>query len=308
MRLQERYVEFDVAALKEAVSKHTGRGRVVNLRKLAEGGFNRVFLLTLENDFQVIVKIPYNLSVPKKYATASEVATLTFLRSKGFPIPKVYGYSATADNAVGVEYIVMELASGIGLDTKWFNMTKLQQRNVTLGIVDMETKLFSFPFGSVGSLYFKKDIPSEVQADLYVSGTADPDGDSNTFCIGPIADYMFWFGKRAEFEIDHGPCTFLNYSSTTSFLMFKLTVFIGREPLDYLLAIGKRELGWTQKFGKPLEKDFPYNTLLPGVISPEAYSALLQKYLAIAPYLLPTDPRNPGNQPTIRHPGTFISI
>ncbi|PGH23100.1 hypothetical protein AJ80_02874 [Polytolypa hystricis UAMH7299] len=131
IRFRERYVEFDVAALKEAVSKHTGRGRVVNITKLSEGGFNRVFLLTLEDDFQAIVKIPYNLSVPKKYATASEVATLAFLRSKGVPVPEIYGWSATTDNAVGVEYIVMEFASGIGLDTKWFEMTKQQQRNVT---------------------------------------------------------------------------------------------------------------------------------------------------------------------------------
>lgn len=93
-RLEERYVVFDVAALKEAVCKHTGRGRVTNLTKLAEGGFNRAFLVTLDDCFQVIVKIPYHISVPKQYATASEAATLTFLRSKGVPVPEVYGWSA----------------------------------------------------------------------------------------------------------------------------------------------------------------------------------------------------------------------
>lgn len=188
--------------------KHTGHGEVIKLVKLGEGGFNRVFLLTHEDGFQVVVKIPYNISIPKKYATASEVATLTFLRSKGLPVPKIYGYSSTADNAIGVEYIVMELASGIGLDTKWFNMTKVQQRIVATEIVDMEKTLFSFPFGAVGSLYFKKDIPSQLQADLYVPGTDDLDEDCNTFCIGPIADYMFWYGQRAELQVDHGPCKY----------------------------------------------------------------------------------------------------
>lgn len=176
--------------------------------KLSEGGFNRVFLLTLKNDLQVVVKIPYHISVPKNYATASEVATLIFLQSKGIPVPEIYGWSATADNPVGVEYIVMVLASGIGLDTKWFNMTKKQQVAVATGIVEIEKTLFDIPFGSIGSLYFKKDIPPELQADLYLPGTPDPNGDSGTFCIGPIADSMFWYGKRAHLEVDHGPCKY----------------------------------------------------------------------------------------------------
>lgn len=186
--------------------KHTGRGTVSKLVKLGEGGFNRVFLLTLEDESEVIVKIPYHLSVPKYYATASEVAILTFLRSKGVPVPEVYGYSTTADNAVGVEYIVMEKASGIGLDTKWFDLTKVEQRTVATEIVDVEKKLFSLPFGAVGSLYFKDDVPTQMQANLYLPGTTDPDGDSDTFCIGPISDYMFWVGKRSEPQVDHGPC------------------------------------------------------------------------------------------------------
>jgi hypothetical protein len=37
----------------------------------------------MEDDFKAIIKIPYWISVPKTLATASEAATLTFLRSKG---------------------------------------------------------------------------------------------------------------------------------------------------------------------------------------------------------------------------------
>ncbi|EGE79026.2 phosphotransferase enzyme family protein [Blastomyces dermatitidis ATCC 18188] len=212
---------------------------------------------------------------------AGEVATLTFLRSKGVPVPEVYGWSATTDNAIGAEYIVMEFAPGIGLDTKWFDLTKREQRTVAIEIVEVERKLFGIPFGSFGSLYFKKDIPPELQADLYAPGVEDPSGDSDTFCIGPIADDMFWYGKRAEMQVDRGPW---------------------RNPHKYLAAIGKRELEWTKRFGKPLEKDFPYNSLLPGVIPPSAYSTLLEKYLAIAPFLLPNDAESHGSAPTLRHP------
>lgn len=178
----------------------------MSLQKLSEGGFNRVFLVELEDNSQVIVKIPYDHSVPKTYATASEVATLKFLRSKGIPAPKVYGWSSIANNPVGAEYIVMELASGIGLDSKWFELTKKQQLTVATDVVDIEKKLFAIPFSSTGSIYFKKDLPPQLQNDLYLPGTADPDGDSEHFCIGPIADYMFWHGKRAEMKLDCGPC------------------------------------------------------------------------------------------------------
>ncbi|GBF63939.1 hypothetical protein TMEN_6607 [Trichophyton mentagrophytes] len=210
VRLRERYVEFDVAALKEAVTKHTG-AEVINLMKLGEGGFNRVLAATLENGLQVVVKIPYPLSVPRRYATASEVATLAFLRLKGIPVPKV---------------------------------------------------------------------PLELRSNLYLPGASDPDGDCNTFCIGPIADYMFWYGQRAELKLDRGSWSDLHH---------------------YLRVIGRRELEWTKNYGLPLEKEFPYNVLLPGIIPHEHYAALLQKYLAIAPFL-PKDPLDPGNQPTIRHP------
>ena len=117
----------------------------------------------------------------------------------------------------------MEIAPGIGLDTKWFTMSKKEQVIVTTGIVDVEKKLFEIPFGSIGSLYFKKDIPSEFQADLYVQGTPDPDGDSSTFCIGPIADYMFWYGKRADMKVDRGPC---RYFCFFSYFLFTLSDFL----------------------------------------------------------------------------------
>lgn len=124
-RLRERYVEFNINALKQALKSHVNRGNVVDLTKLAEGGFNRVLLATLEDGFKVIVKIPYrSISVPGTYATASEVATLTFLRSKDIPVPEVYGWSSTRENAVGVEYIIMEYGSGI------VGLTPPKSRNV----------------------------------------------------------------------------------------------------------------------------------------------------------------------------------
>ncbi|EPS27139.1 hypothetical protein PDE_02082 [Penicillium oxalicum 114-2] len=127
-RLREQHVRFDVAALETAIAKHVGHGKVKQLVKLSEGGFNRVLLATMEDGFKAIVKIPYKISVSKTYATASEVATLTFLRSKGIPVPEVYGWSSVNENGVGTEYVIMEHASEGSADTRWFDTTKYQKK------------------------------------------------------------------------------------------------------------------------------------------------------------------------------------
>ncbi|KAJ6179469.1 serine/threonine protein kinase [Penicillium mononematosum] len=272
--MRERHMQFNISALQKVIAKHVGHGNVKSIVKYSEGGFNRVLLVTMEDDFRAIVKISYWISVPKTYATASEVATLTFLRSKGFTVPKVYGWSSTTENPVGVEYIIMEHAPG-------FDTTKHQKKALVTGIVDIEKRLMNIPFASVGSLYFKKDLPPHSQGQLYSPVTPDEDRDSETYCIGPIADYMFWYGERTKLDLDRGPWS---------------------DPRQYLLAIANKEIEWTEKFGKPLECDFPYNTVFPGVNSHRNYLELLKKYLAIAPYLLPKDPGDILNRPTIRHP------
>ncbi|KAL4777999.1 serine/threonine protein kinase [Aspergillus varians] len=280
-RLQERYMRFDPSALRKTVEKHVGHGSIKSLVKISEGGFNRVLLATMEDGFRAIIKIPYWISVPRTYATASEVATLAFLRSKGIPVPEVYGWSSTINNPVGVEYIIMEHASGVGSDTCWFSNTKHQKHALVTGIVDIETRLFNIPFGTIGSLYFKSDLSASQQGPLYAAGAPDEAGDSDTYCIGPIADYMFWYGRRAELDLDRGPWS---------------------EPKDYLLATAEKEIQWTEKYGKPLECDFPHNTIFPGIQFPRKYLELLRKYLALAPHLLPREPGHNLTRPTLRHP------
>ncbi|PGH23411.1 hypothetical protein AJ80_02521 [Polytolypa hystricis UAMH7299] len=232
LRLHERYIKFNVTALKDAIERHVQHRQVRDLTRFSEGGFNRIFLAIMEDGFKATVKIPYWISVPKTYATASEVATLTFLRPKGIPVPEVYGWSSTTRNAVGAEYIIMD------------------------------------------SQYFEKDVPPQLQSRLYTPGVPDKEGDSETYCIGPIADYMFW-----PHEILMGMNLFCQYLA-------------GSDSKSYLAAIANKELKWVEKFGKPLECDFPHNTVFPGANSDKHYLRLLQKYLAISPYLFPKHPQD----------------
>ncbi len=94
-KLQQHILRFDVKALKHVVANIAGlegqSGRV-KLKKLAEGASN---------------KVPDPL-VPRRLVTASEVATLEFLRVElELPVPKVLAWSDSNGNTVGCEYIVM---------------------------------------------------------------------------------------------------------------------------------------------------------------------------------------------------------
>ena len=92
------------------------------MAKPAEGGFNRTFLITMRDGFQMVTRIPYPATFPKYYALASEVATMASLRSSGLPIPKVYGYSPALDNAAETEYIFMEFVRGSTLSDVWLDL------------------------------------------------------------------------------------------------------------------------------------------------------------------------------------------
>jgi len=57
---------------------------------------------------------------------------------------------------------------------------------------------------------------------------------------------------------------------------------------------------------KPEELDLWHNGLFRGQKPLEDYIGLLDKYLVLAPYLLPKDANSPLNWPTLRHQGTLF--
>ncbi|KAG6806307.1 hypothetical protein H0H92_011835, partial [Tricholoma furcatifolium] len=117
LRRTERRLVFNVDELCRLAAGSVGRGLadVTYVSKLGEGGFNRAFLITMADQFQMVARVPYPITVPKYLAVASEVATMDFLRSAGLPVPKVYGYSPDSNNAAGTEYIFMEFIEGTKL-------------------------------------------------------------------------------------------------------------------------------------------------------------------------------------------------
>lgn len=173
---------------------------VQSINKLAEGGFNRTLELTMKDGFQLIARLPYPSTQPKRLAVASEVATMTLVRSHDIPVPVIYGYSTNNDNPVGAEYILMEKVKGKSLGDVWFTLSQKDKIKVLSGIVDHEAKLLSLSFPAFGSLYLEKDLPLEMGRVPCQHGTSD-----QRLCIGPDASLKFWHETRSALDIVRGP-------------------------------------------------------------------------------------------------------
>lgn len=72
----KRYSRFNVGALCDQVSSLPSvNSPIVRITK-KEGGYNKALVMKAENGRTVLAKIPCNNIVPRRYATASEVAVL----------------------------------------------------------------------------------------------------------------------------------------------------------------------------------------------------------------------------------------
>jgi aminoglycoside phosphotransferase (APT) family kinase protein len=139
-------------ALARAACHSVGRclSGVVSITKLAEGGFNRVSQITFKDGYAVLARLPYKTTVPRRYAVASEAATLALLRAHGVPVPKVLTYSPDKTNAVGTEYIILEKLEGIPLSGQWFSMDTKTRVKLMKQIVDLESRLMNISFPASG--------------------------------------------------------------------------------------------------------------------------------------------------------------
>ncbi|KAB8264121.1 kinase-like domain-containing protein [Aspergillus pseudonomiae] len=194
-RLSERYIKFRPSELQRIAGEAMQQDDYPDIAKLAEGGFNKIFILRAKNGREVIARIPTPIAGPAHYTTASEVATMDFLRTVlKLPVPEVFTYSKTSDNPVGAEYILMERVEGESLSSRWLSLTTDEVKDIMTQIADMERKIFDFRFPAYGSLYHKKDLDEETQIPIV-----------EDFVVGPVSTRQFWHGERSKTEIDRGP-------------------------------------------------------------------------------------------------------
>lgn len=70
---------FDVEELQSIAAQSVGASSCVSITKLAEGGYNKVLRLVMDNGSVAIALIPNPNAGPAYKMTASEVATMDFV-------------------------------------------------------------------------------------------------------------------------------------------------------------------------------------------------------------------------------------
>jgi hypothetical protein len=211
LRGKERRLAFDVDGLCRIAVKSVNQNPtdIISFSKLAEGGFNRAFVITLRGGRQMVARVPFPLTVPKYYAIASEVATSEYLRSYGIPAPEIYGYSTDSNNAAGTPYILMEFVQGSKLSEVWPSLSHEEVISVVRQLTQLEAKVMSLAFPAGGSLYFTEDLEKVAK------GLGVP-LENERFCVGPDTKLALWYGRRAELDVDRGPCMSFLASSLRS--------------------------------------------------------------------------------------------
>ncbi|KAJ3502110.1 hypothetical protein NLJ89_g9035 [Agrocybe chaxingu] len=181
-----------------------------SLKKIQDGTMNRVFSLKFDNDVDLIAKIPFPIAGPRHFCTASEVATLDYLRSEhGIPVPNVRAWCSTADSTpVGAEYILYDRIPGVPLhDHNRTEAPILKDPYVQVlpAVRRIESRLASTHFSQIGSIYYKEDMPDSLRDRPLYAPHISPTANSARFCIGPTVDREFWRAGRASLDINKGP-------------------------------------------------------------------------------------------------------
>jgi hypothetical protein len=75
-QLRERYRRFNIPALKRIAAPSVGAEKCISIIKIAEGGFNKIFRLTMDNGASVTARILMSGAGSAFHTIASEVATM----------------------------------------------------------------------------------------------------------------------------------------------------------------------------------------------------------------------------------------
>lgn len=153
---------FSLYQLGVAVNSHFGKA--CNLKKLAEGGYHKVYDVHQEDGTSLGVVRVAAPAFPKD-KLESEVATLKYLASQTrIPIPQVYAWNSDASNPVGAEYMIIQKVPGISANTKWDTLSMNVKERVVLQVAEYLKVMFELRFDRAGALY----LSSPPEDDVYV--------------------------------------------------------------------------------------------------------------------------------------------
>lgn len=209
------------------------------------------------------------------------------------PAPKVHAWSARADESpVGAEYIIMEKAKGTQLAEVWHGLQPQEKFRIVEQLVRYDVALASSPFEKFGSLYYATDVSCPGAGHQLAHNGHDLPA---RFYLGPTNHRRFFDNGRFSLDLDRGPCKCLE-------LMMRQSVdyFPGPTVQDFVVAAAHRELTSVQQLERLPQPQGIFNGPGQYIRDKSKKERTLRKYMALAPYLIPSD--KSFHAPVLWHP------
>lgn len=141
----------DEKMIQGTVKHALGLSGVPSIEFLAEGAFNKIYVVTYDGT-EAIIRV--SLPILPELKTESEVATIAWVRRHtSMPVPKVLAFQSDRQNPIGFEWIIMERVKGKVLEGAWKEMSFSVKESLVRQMAQFCSELFDHPMDSIGSLY-----------------------------------------------------------------------------------------------------------------------------------------------------------
>ncbi|KAI0349872.1 hypothetical protein OH77DRAFT_1577287 [Trametes cingulata] len=203
LQLKLRYTPFDVDALEDIARRAASAQHCVSWKKIAEGSFNKVFLLSFDNATEIVVRIPCPVVSNVEQTVASEVATMCYIHERWgdpevltphrmpFP-PRVLAWNASYQNPAKIPYIMTEFAQGVPLAARWHLIEGDDAVEAVMSVLGLEVATLLEPFSQNGALFFVDDVSEELrQRPLY-----PPEYPQDLFERRPLVNALYAFADE----------------------------------------------------------------------------------------------------------------
>ncbi|RAH50382.1 uncharacterized protein BO95DRAFT_449732 [Aspergillus brunneoviolaceus CBS 621.78] len=193
-----RDVHFNMNELAKRAAESVGSTltECARVEEFPDGMFNKAFLFTMQDDTQVVEKIPTPSAGRAHYTTASEVATMDFVRNHlGTPVPRVLDWSSKANKN--------PMVTGVQLKKIWPSLDIRERLEVAKSISKYQRAWMSTSFVQYGSLYYSSDLDSPDTCVPTKENGSQSTG--HRFAVGPSTGREFLDDGRAALEFDRGP-------------------------------------------------------------------------------------------------------
>lgn len=135
--------------------------------------YHTIYILSTPPQTEYVLRVCYPMLPSIK--TKNEVAILSWVnRNTKIPVPEVFAYSSSADNALGQEYVLLSKEEGETLSDIYTELDEQEKVGVVDQLIDFLLELHSFEWNSIGGLVFK-----EV-------------GEEREIIPGPVLEETFW--------------------------------------------------------------------------------------------------------------------